>query len=226
MSENKKNTSFSSCFDVIGPVMVGPSSSHTAGAINIGAAAQKVFRDRPTQVIVRYYESFAETHQGHGTDFAIVAGVLGFRYDDTRVPNSIDIAESQGIDIRFIEMEGPSPFGHPNTADITLMNSEKTSRLVGISVGGGKIEVRLIEMEGFLIEPKGYLPGLLLIANNPNLSRTLEYRFEDEGIVINSQIHQDGTSRFLTYYEIQHHFPLIMYYEIESMQGVERLVLL
>ena len=67
MGVSQKNTSFSSCFDVIGPIMVGPSSSHTAGAINIGAAAQKVFRDRPTQIIVRYYESFAETHQGHGT---------------------------------------------------------------------------------------------------------------------------------------------------------------
>lgn len=223
---SQKNTSFSSCFDVIGPIMVGPSSSHTAGAINIGAAAQKVFRDRPTQIIVRYYESFAETHQGHGTDFAVVAGILGFRYDDTRVPNSVDIAREQGMEVRFIEMEGESPFGHPNTADITLMNGEKTSRLVGISIGGGKIEVRLIEMEGFLIEPKGYLPALLLVASNPNLSRTLEYRFEEEGIHITNQIHQDGAQRFLTYYEVQHHFPLRLYYEIETMQGVERLILL
>ena len=223
---SQKNTSFSSCFDVIGPIMVGPSSSHTAGAINIGAAAQKVFRDRPTQIIVRYYESFAETHQGHGTDFAVVAGILGFRYDDTRVPNSVDIAREQGMEVRFIEMEGESPFRHPNTADITLMNGEKTSRLVGISIGGGKIEVRLIEMEGFLIEPKGYLPALLLVASNPNLSRTLEYRFEEEGIHITNQIHQDGAQRFLTYYEVQHHFPLRLYYEIETMQGVERLILL
>ncbi|MDO4432478.1 MAG: L-serine ammonia-lyase, iron-sulfur-dependent subunit beta [Aerococcaceae bacterium] len=226
MTEQKKNTSFSSCFDVIGPIMVGPSSSHTAGAINIGAAAQKVFRDRPTQVIVRYYESFAETHKGHGTDFATIAGVLGFRYDDNRVPNSIEIAKEQGIQIRFIEMEGDSPFGHPNTADITLLNDEKTSRLVGISVGGGKIEVRLIEMEGFEIRPTGYLPALLLVADNPNLSRTLEHRFAEEGIVVNAIIHQDGAKRYLTYYEIQHHFPLRLYYEIESMQGVERLVLL
>lgn len=81
-------------------------------------------------------------------------------------------------------------------------------------------------MEGFLIEPKGYLPALLLVASNPNLSRTLEYRFEEEGIHITNQIHQDGAQRFLTYYEVQHHFPLRLYYEIETMQGVERLILL
>lgn len=141
-----KNTSYSSCFDVIGPVMVGPSSSHTAGAINIGAAAQKIYRDRPTEIIVRYYESFAETHLGHGTDFATIAGVLGFSYDDHRVPNSVDIARNQGMKVQFIEMEGPSPYDHPNTADITLINDHKTSRLVGISVGGGKVELRLIEL--------------------------------------------------------------------------------
>ena len=144
-----KNTSYSSCFDVIGPVMVGPSSSHTAGAINIGAAAQKIYRDRPTEIIVRYYESFAETHLGHGTDFATIAGVLGFSYDDHRVPNSVDIARNQGMKVQFIEMEGPSPYNHPNTADITLINDHKTARLVGISVGGGKVELRLIELGGF-----------------------------------------------------------------------------
>lgn len=223
---HSSNTSYSSCFDVIGPIMVGPSSSHTAGAINIGAAAQKIFRDRPTKALIHYYESFAETHQGHGTDFAVVAGILGFPYDDARVTQSVDIAREQGIEIQFIEMNGESPYGHPNTCDITLINDDKQARLIGESVGGGKIEVRLIEMDGFQIEPKGFLPALLLIADTPNLSRTLEYRFEEEEIKVTAQLNQKGLNKYLTYFEIEHHFPLILYYEIESMTGVDTLILL
>lgn len=223
---SEKNTSFSSCFDVIGPVMVGPSSSHTAGAINIGAAAQKIFRDRPTEIIVRYYESFAETHQGHGTDFAIVAGVLGFAYDDHRVPNSVEIARAGGMGIRFIEMAGVSPYGHPNTADITLINEDKTSRVVGISVGGGKIELRLIETEGFIIEPKGYLPAVMLITEHPQVVEDVRTRFDQEGVVVTRTIEQATPYRYLTYFEIQHHFPLKLYYELEQYTGVSRFVLL
>ena len=227
MTETKKsNTSYSSCFDVIGPVMVGPSSSHTAGAINIGAAAQKIFRDRPTTIVVRYYESFAETHLGHGTDFATVAGILGFAYDDNRVPNSVEIARAQGMDVRFIEMAGPSPYGHPNTSDITLMNDEKTSRLVGISVGGGKIEVRLIEMDGFLIEPTGFLPALIVVSQSAQTIQQIEEKMAQENIVVTAKIEQTSLESTLTYYEIQHHFPQALFYEFEELAGVERLMLL
>ena len=221
-----KNTSYSSCFDVIGPVMVGPSSSHTAGAINIGAAAQKIYRDRPTEIIVRYYESFAETHLGHGTDFATIAGVLGFSYDDHRVPNSVDIARNQGMKVQFIEMEGPSPYNHPNTADITLINDHKTARLVGISVGGGKVELRWIELGGFLIEPTGYLPALLLISDRPETEASFLARFAAEGIVVTQTLSQAVQGRYLSYFEIQHHFPQSLYYAMEEMDHVESLILL
>ena len=126
--KEKKVVNYKSCFDVIGPVMIGPSSSHTAGALAIGVVANKLLQGLPKKVVVKYYESFAETHKGHGTDFAIIAGVLGFATDDSRVPNSIKIAKSQGIDIAFVEEAGDSPAGHPNTADIYLENDQRSIR--------------------------------------------------------------------------------------------------
>ncbi|MGU7367115.1 serine dehydratase beta chain, partial [Bacillus cereus] len=86
--------------------MIGPSSSHTAGALAIGTVANKLFQGLPKKVVVKYYESFAETHKGHGTDFAIIAGILGLAADDSKVPDAIKIAESKGIDITFIEQLG------------------------------------------------------------------------------------------------------------------------
>ena len=77
---------YRSVFDIIGPIMVGPSSSHTAGAVAIGKAARAIFQELPKKVTVHYYESFAQTHRGHGTDFAIAAGIMGFPPDDAQVP--------------------------------------------------------------------------------------------------------------------------------------------
>lgn len=123
---------FKSCFNVIGPVMIGSSSSHTAGAIEIGKLANKLFQGKSTHALVKYYESFAETHKGHGTDFAIASGILGFETDDARVPAALDIAEEENIDIQFVEMPGDSPVHHANTACITLSNdnTKKTNRNV------------------------------------------------------------------------------------------------
>ncbi|WP_124058616.1 serine dehydratase beta chain [Vaginisenegalia massiliensis] len=223
--ESKRN-SYSSCFDVIGPVMVGPSSSHTAGAINIGEAAQKIFQAKPDLAIVDYYESFAETHQGHGTDFAIVSGILGFAYDDPRVPDSVSIAENEGIKIDFVENQGESPFEHPNTADIRLINDEKETRLAGISVGGGKIEIRLIALDGFEIKPQGCLPALLLISSHAQLADQFEQIIQDEQVVIVDKIQQFQADKFLTFFEIQHHFPAALLQQLAEMPGVEKLILL
>ena len=91
---------YKSVFDIIGPVMVGPSSSHTAGAVAIGQVAHKLFSQKITQVTIDYYESFAKTHRGHGTDFAIIAGVLGMQTDDLRVPDAVRIAKMRGIKVK------------------------------------------------------------------------------------------------------------------------------
>lgn len=87
---------YQSVFDIIGPIMIGPSSSHTAGALAIGQVAYKLFKGRPEKITVHYFESFAATHRGHGTDFAIIAGSLGLDCYDQRILSSITTAKKKG----------------------------------------------------------------------------------------------------------------------------------
>ena len=101
-------------FDLIGPIMVGPSSSHTAGAVRIGYVARKIFREEPVSAEIILHGSFAATGLGHGTDRALVAGLLGMHPDDSRIPNSFEIAQERGLDFRFESRELRN--AHPNTA--------------------------------------------------------------------------------------------------------------
>ncbi|KRL01012.1 L-serine ammonia-lyase, iron-sulfur-dependent subunit beta [Liquorilactobacillus capillatus] len=157
---------YKSVFDIIGPIMIGPSSSHTAGAVAIGRAANKVFNGLPEKITVHYYESFAQTHKGHGTDYAIISGILGFNPDDSRVPDAINTAKSKGMTVKFIEEKEDSPINHPNTAIINLQSIDKEITLAGCSIGGGTIEVRGIKMDGFDIKPQGPLPIVLIKGNS------------------------------------------------------------
>ncbi len=128
-------------FDLIGPIMVGPSSSHTAGAVRIGYVARKIFREEPVKAHIVLHGSFAATGRGHGTDRAIVAGLLGMHPDDSRIPDSFEIAQERGLDFRFENRELRS--AHPNTARITLAaRSGRELEITAASVGGGRIEVR------------------------------------------------------------------------------------
>lgn len=192
-SEKAKEASYKSCFEVIGPIMVGPSSSHTAGALSIGLIAHQLFKGVPKKVVVKYYESFAETHKGHGTDFAIIGGVLGFATDDSRVPDALKISESKGIDITFIEEPGESPAGHPNTAEIYLGDDNRSARVVGISVGGGLIKVKHIEVEGFQLDP-GEMPVVLAITKEDNFEIELRRIFKAYEVRINdfNEFYKEG----------------------------------
>lgn len=130
-------------FDVVGPVMIGPSSSHTAGAARIGLMAREILKDEPQSVTITLYGSFAKTYKGHGTDKALVAGLLGFSADDVRLRTSFEIAAQQGLQITFHRSE--AEVDHPNTVRIAMQG--KTGRemeIVGVSLGGGKIEIREI----------------------------------------------------------------------------------
>ncbi|HLR14877.1 MAG TPA: L-serine ammonia-lyase, iron-sulfur-dependent subunit beta [Bacillota bacterium] len=153
---------FTSVFDIIGPVMIGPSSSHTAGAARIGKTARDLFGKEPTWAQIRLYESFAKTYKGHGTDFALVGGLLGFQTDDKRLDQSLVIAEEKQIDIEFIEENGRAP--HPNTARLTIGDETDSIEMVGISIGGGKIEI--IEINGFDLKISGNHPAILVVHND------------------------------------------------------------
>lgn len=161
---------YKSVFDIIGPVMVGPSSSHTAGAVAIGHEGNRLFGGVPKKVTVHYYGSFAQTHRGHGTDYAIAAGILGFTTEDLRVPRAPEIARQRGIDIRFVEEEGESPIHHPNTAVLDMSDGDKKVQLSGCSIGGGAIEVRDIILHGIHITPAGSLPIVILVDFERKLS--------------------------------------------------------
>ena len=109
---------FNSVFDIIGPVMIGPSSSHTAGAARIGKVARTLYNKEPKWAKIYLYESFAKTYKGHGTDFAIIGGLLGFDTDDPRMSRSLDIAHEKGISVQFFE--DSAKVDHPNTARIFI----------------------------------------------------------------------------------------------------------
>ena len=102
-----KSYDYQSAFD-IGPVMMGPSSSHTAGAVKIGNSARAVLGDVPKSLEIHYYESFAKTHQGHGTDVAVVGGAMGYSTFDNRIKSALDIAKEDHIDVDIIEEDGES----------------------------------------------------------------------------------------------------------------------
>src|SRR5690554_1406438 len=102
-----------SVFDIIGPVMTGPSSSHTAGVVKIGALARKIFNDQPKSIEILFHGSFAHTYQGHGTDRAIIAGILGMRLDDDKIKKSLEIAQEKSVNVKFANLNLHGV--HPNT---------------------------------------------------------------------------------------------------------------
>lgn len=127
-------------FDILGPVMVGPSSSHTAGAARIGFMGRKLFGGQPDKVTVYLHGSFAATGKGHGTDKALIAGLLGMKPDDMRIPDSFEIAREKGMEFFIVKKDLKG--AHPNTA-LLVMEGEgkKTLKIQAYSIGGGRIRV-------------------------------------------------------------------------------------
>ncbi|KAB7708015.1 L-serine ammonia-lyase, iron-sulfur-dependent, subunit beta [Bacillus aerolatus] len=150
---------YKSVFDIIGPIMIGPSSSHTAGAARIGRVARSLFGREPKWAVISFYGSFAQTYKGHATDVAIVGGLLDFDTFDERIKNAVVIAEERGMNIQFVK-ENNVP-DHPNTAKIRIGDDEGEMELVGISIGGGKIEI--IELNGFELKLTGHHPAILVV---------------------------------------------------------------
>lgn len=130
-------------FDIIGPIMVGPSSSHTAGACRIGKYARGILSEEPMNAVIKLSGSFKKTYKGHGTDKAIIAGLLGFNEDDERIRDSIEIAKKEGRNFTIIEEDIENT--HANTAEIimTKTNGEKVV-IQGSSIGGGNILITKI----------------------------------------------------------------------------------
>ena len=152
-----------SLLDIIGPVMVGPSSSHTAGACRIGLFARGLVEGQPDRAKVELHGSFARTGQGHGTDRAIAGGLQGFFPDDERLRDSLELAEKSGLVIAFsnTKLRGDP---HPNTARITVTRGAQEAVVVGSSLGAGRILITSID--GFPVEVTGAYPTLVFVARD------------------------------------------------------------
>lgn len=149
---------YKSVFDIIGPVMVGPSSSHTAGAARIGLLARSLFGGQPDHVDIYLYGSFKDTYRGHGTDVALIGGLLGFDTDDSRIIEAKKYADENGMRVNFIEMSEER--SHPNTAVLHLSKGSERLTIEGISIGGGKIE--LVSINDYKITLSGNYHSLLV----------------------------------------------------------------
>ncbi|NGZ76028.1 L-serine ammonia-lyase, iron-sulfur-dependent subunit beta [Saccharibacillus alkalitolerans] len=151
---------FKNVFSIIGPSMVGPSSSHTAGAVRIGLIARQLLGTEPVSVKIALYGSFAETYWGHGTDLALAGGLLGYATDDSRVAEALEEAERRGIEITFVKGVGLAP--HPNAAKLELKDADgRTAQVVGASIGGGTVMIH--EMNGFDVRCSGEYPTIVVL---------------------------------------------------------------
>lgn len=130
-----------SLFDIISPVMVGPSSSHTAGAVRLGLLAKNIYGLTPQKVSFKLYNSYAQTGKGHGTDKGLLAGVLGFSVEDVRIKNIFDLPESKTIKYQFEYSEDFNR--HPNAVDFIFEGSQKMA-ISGNSIGAGNVEINKI----------------------------------------------------------------------------------
>lgn len=147
-------------FDIIGPVMVGPSSSHTAGAVKIGNVGRRLLGCGVARAEIGLHGSFRATGRGHGTDRAIIAGLLGMLPDDSRIPDSFAIAEESGMRFTFTGIDLGDDV-HPNTARMNLTGTDgQTLEIAASSVGGGRIEV--IEVDGLPARFSGDMPTLIV----------------------------------------------------------------
>ncbi len=152
---------FISVFEVIGPNMVGPSSSHTAGAASIARLAWKMTHEKIRSVKFTLYGSFAQTYKGHGTDRALLGGMMGFETDDERIRDSFEIAEKEGIEFSFVANTLETEV-HPNTVDMEIEDVTGRKLTVrGESIGGGK--VRLTRINGVKVLFTGEYHSLIVI---------------------------------------------------------------
>jgi len=154
-----------SLLDIIGPVMVGPSSSHTAGACRLGLLARCLVGGTPHTARVELHGSFARTGEGHGTDKAIVAGLMGFRPDDERIRTSLEIAERDGLRYTFEKTKlGEEGVMHPNSVRITVERGDRRSVMTGSSLGAGRVMVS--QIDGFPVEVHGNYNTIVLVAED------------------------------------------------------------
>lgn len=196
--------SYLSIFDIAGPIMVGPSSSHTAGACKIGQFARALFHHTPTKVTFYLHGSFGEVYKGHATDLALLAGVMKFQTSDPRIKDAFEIAKEKHLNYKFVVKDLGEKY-HPNTVKIVMENKRDKMSVIGCSIGGGMIEiVKIDDFDVFLKGTAGkYLSLVVCHDKNPKILHALKEKITKSGINIAEQVQSSFRDKRLTVLSIE-----------------------
>ena len=209
-----------SIFDILGPVMVGPSSSHTAGAVRIGLISRLLLKDNPVYADIGFYGSFAATYAGHGTDRAVTAGLLGMQPDDIQIPNSLEIAKQRGLKIFFSKVDLQN--AHPNTAVLNLVG--KTGKRITVqasSIGGGRIMINKID--GIDVNFNAEMPKLIVHNSDQpgHVAQVTTLLFENKINIASMQLYRNERGCYaVMVLETDESIPPEIISQIENYTGV------
>lgn len=213
-------------FDVLGPIMIGPSSSHTAGAARLGKIAGTIVNKPIKEVSFLLHGSFRETYKGHGTDRALVAGILGFLPDDPNLKYSISIANEKGIIIRFLQADLGQV--HPNTVKFLIKDIEDIEwEVLGSSIGGGLVEIH--EINGKKVKVTGEYPTIITchddVPGTVSKISTLFYENKINIAFMSLSRNQKGKDATMTL-EVDTNISDEIINEIKSINGVNRVIVI
>ena len=213
-------------FDVLGPIMIGPSSSHTAGAARLGKIAKTIVNKPIQEVTFFLHGSFKETYKGHGTDRALIAGILGMGPEDPRLKDAPILAEKQGLKFSFI----PADLGqvHPNTVKFLIIDEDNIKwEVLGSSIGGGLVEIN--EINGNKVQITGEYPTIITCHDDiPGTVAKISALFYEEKIniaflkLVRSQKGMGATMTF----EVDHSVPDHIIESIKQVEGINRVIVI
>jgi len=207
-------------FDILGPVMVGPSSSHTAGAVKIGYIAALLLKDKPVHADIILHGSFATTGIGHGTDRALIAGLLMMKADDIRIPESFTIAEQEGLTFTFQDITLKD--AHPNTAVLKITSgSGETVEIEACSTGGGRILIH--KLDGITVNFTADKPTLIVYnQDKPGPVAKVSSVLADKAVnIATMQLHRNKRGGYaVMVMETDHPIPQVSIEWLRQLEGV------
>lgn len=218
---------FLSIFDVIGPNMIGPSSSHTAGAVSIALMARKMFPEPIQKVTFTLYGSFAKTYRGHGTDRALLGGILGFATDDERIRDAFEHAKEMGVEYKYV-IDEETQTNHPNTADIDIIGiNGYTLSVRGESIGGGKMKI--VRIDNIDVEFTGEYSTLIVHQQDKpgvvaHITQALSE--QDVNIAFMRLFRENKGANAYTVVESDEHIPEEVLEQIRTNPNVDNLMLI
>ena len=207
-----------SVFDVIGPIMVGPSSSHTAGACKLGYMARVIFGGQPKKAVLKLHGSFGEVYAGHCTDVAIVGGLLGLLPSNDSIKKSFELAEQSGMEVEVLSVNLGAQY-HPNTVEFVLSDDTHTQIITGSSIGGGKIAIT--EIDKIEVNITGSYSSLLVSYDNTvfEMNHLLKLAANRDISIVKMET-TTYKDRSIIDIEIKEWFDVSIIHEIEKLPGV------